>query len=182
METISVATAVIAIVGSLLVAYCTARWQIRAAERDRGINRKYEIYDEFIKAISDLSLNLSLSLKEGYLIRVYSLSGMMRSYASRDMAMEAERFVTMLRDNYASYTQELDRLHGQWFEGEPQYTMDGVYCGVEEVLVNGDNEGYEKECANLASQSALSADEVHNVLVRVSNHIRKEVGNKEELG
>ena len=130
------------------------------------------------RTYASLNMDSAKSLNTAYLVELYAMSGVVRAYVSAPIAREVERFVNQLHENYAEYEKKQNDLHGNWFEGEPEYTFDGVYCGMREILINDDYEGYERDCERLASKSALDAKLIHEALTQVSNLIREEIGLK----
>ena len=176
---ISVVITMISVLGSLVVAYVTSRRQITVAERNKGNERKFDVYDKLMRLLSELNMDSAKSLNIGFLAEWYALSGVVRAYASEEVANATEQFVDRLHNNYVAYQEKQNKLHGDWFEGEPEYTEDGTFCGMREVFIGDDYIGYEHKCEQLARVSVLDSQSIHEELVHISNMIRREVGLKD---
>ena len=173
---VAVATSLVSIVGALLVAFLTARWQVRASDKVKASERRYALYDQAVEMLLQLEKDPALSLDDAFLSRWYLLVGRTGVYASKAVASEVAEFGNRLRDNFEAFEASQAKLHDRWFESEDICSEDGRYHDIYYRLVGGEEWQYDEARRQLQEQSWISSAEIADAVESVSCAIRKECG------
>ena len=173
---VTILTIVGSAVTALLVAYFTARWQVSSSIKTKASERRFDMYDRAIEMLVQLEQDPVLSLDEAFLARWYLLARNLRSYASKKVADAVDPLVDALRDNYKSFEKAQEELHGEWFEGEPIYSDDGLYSDVAYRLVRGEYWEYTEELNKLSARSSISPNTIESSIEKITDVIRKDCG------
>ena len=145
---------------SFVIAWKTSRWQIRLHDKENASDRRFALYDEITRLITDLEGNPALSFDDDYLKRFRYLAGNIKVYAPKGVVSAVSEFVELLEANRRAYAKACDALRDQWCESEHVVSEDGYYSSQDYRLVAGEPWEYKEAAEQLRIKSMLSSDAI----------------------